>query len=58
MQQAEIAKQTKQNLSDSEKRTADALAALAVLAAVKEEERGLVITLSGGVFFRSAESTL
>jgi len=58
MQQAEIANQTKQDLSDSEKRTADALAALAVLAAVKEEERGLVITLSGGVFFRSAESTL
>jgi outer membrane protein OmpA-like peptidoglycan-associated protein len=58
MQQAEIAKQTKQDLSDSEKRTADALAALAALAAVKEEERGLVITLSGGVLFRSAESTL
>jgi outer membrane protein OmpA-like peptidoglycan-associated protein len=58
MQQAEIANQTKQDLSDSEKRTADALAALAVLAAVKEEERGLVITLSGGVLFRSAESTL
>jgi outer membrane protein OmpA-like peptidoglycan-associated protein len=58
MQQAEIANQTKQDLSDSEKRTADALAALAALAAVKEEERGLVITLSGGVLFRSAESTL
>jgi outer membrane protein OmpA-like peptidoglycan-associated protein len=58
MQQAEIAKQTKQDLSDSEKRTADALVALAALAAVKEEERGLVITLSGGVLFRSAESTL
>ena len=56
--QAEIAKQTKQELSDSEKRTAAAMAALASLAAVKEEERGLVITLSGGVFFRSAESTL
>jgi outer membrane protein OmpA-like peptidoglycan-associated protein len=56
--QAEIAKQTKQELSDSEKRTAAAMAALASLAAVKEEERGLVITLSGGVLFRSAESTL
>jgi outer membrane protein OmpA-like peptidoglycan-associated protein len=57
-QQAEIVKQGKQDLSDSEKRTADALAELATLAAVKEEERGLVITLSGGVLFRSAESTL
>ena len=56
--QAEIVKQTKQDLSDSEKRTADAMAALASLAAVKQEERGLVITLSGGVLFRSAESTL
>ena len=58
MQQAEIVMQRKQDLSDSEKRTADALAALASLAAVKQEERGLVITLSGGVLFRSAESTL
>ena len=57
-QQAEIVKQGKQDLSDSEKRTADARAELAKLAAVKEEERGLVITLSGGVLFRSAESTL
>jgi outer membrane protein OmpA-like peptidoglycan-associated protein len=56
--QAEIVKQTKQDLSDSEKRTATAMAALASLAAVKQEERGLVITLSGGVLFRSAESTL
>lgn len=56
--QAEIARQTKQELSDSEKRTAAAMAALASLAAVKEEERGLVVTLSGGVLFRSAESTL
>jgi outer membrane protein OmpA-like peptidoglycan-associated protein len=56
--QAEIARQTKQELSDSEKRTAAAMAALASLATVKEEERGLVITLSGGVLFRSAESTL
>ncbi|MFZ3104627.1 MAG: OmpA family protein, partial [Smithella sp.] len=58
MQQAEIVKQGKQDLSDSEKRTAAAMAALASLAAVKEEERGLVITLSGGVLFRSAQSTL
>ena len=55
---AELQKQGKQDLSDSEKRTADALAALANLAAVKEEERGLVITLSGGVLFQSAQSIL
>ena len=57
-QQAEAVRQGKQDLSDSEKRTADALAELAKLAAVKEEERGLVITLSGSVLFRSAQSTL
>ena len=57
-QQAEIVEQGKQDLRDSEKRTADALAELAKLAAVKEEERGLVVTLSGGVLFRSAKSTL
>ena len=57
-QQAEIVKQGRQDLSDSEKRTAAAVAELAAIAAVKEEERGLVVTLSGGVLFRSAESTL
>jgi outer membrane protein OmpA-like peptidoglycan-associated protein len=57
-QQDEIVKQGKQDLIDSEKRTAVALAELAKLAAVKEEERGLVLTLSGSVLFRSAESTL
>jgi outer membrane protein OmpA-like peptidoglycan-associated protein len=51
-------KQGKQDLSDSERRTADAVAALAALAAVKEEERGLVVTLSGSILFRSAQSTL
>ena len=56
-QQAEIA-QGKRDLSDSEKRTTAALAELATLAAVKEEDRGLVITLSGSVLFRSAKSTL
>jgi outer membrane protein OmpA-like peptidoglycan-associated protein len=57
-QQAETVKQGKQDLSDSEKRTAEAMAALAALAAVKEEERGIVVTLSGSVLFRSAKSTL
>jgi len=56
-QQADIL-QGKQDLKDSEKRTADALASLASLASLKEEERGLVVTLSGSVLFRSAESTL
>ncbi len=45
-------------LRDSEKRVADALAKLATLASLKEEQRGLVVTLSGSVLFRSAESTL
>lgn len=57
-QQAESMRQGKQDLIDSEKRTADALAELAKLAAVKEEARGLVVTLSGSVLFRSGESTL
>jgi len=43
---------------EADRKAADALAALAKLAAVKEEERGLVITLSGSVLFRSDESTL
>jgi len=50
--------QAKQELKDSEKRTAEALAALASLASLKEEERGLVLTLSGSILFRSAEATL
>ena len=57
VQQAAIQK-GQQDLKDSEKRTADAVAALASLASLKEEERGLVVTLSGGVLFRSAEATL
>jgi len=43
---------------ESEKRAAEALAALASLATIKEEERGLVLTLSESVLFLSAESTL
>ncbi|KAF0154434.1 MAG: hypothetical protein FD159_2582 [Syntrophaceae bacterium] len=57
-QQADTANQARQDLRDSEQRTADARAELARIGAVKEEERGLVVTLSGGVLFRSAESTL
>lgn len=57
-QQAETTNQAKQDLRDSEQRTAEARAELARIGAVKEEERGLVVTLSGGVLFRSADSTL
>jgi outer membrane protein OmpA-like peptidoglycan-associated protein len=63
--QAEIMKQTNDQLAvaqkaqlDAEKAAADAQADLAKLAAVKEEARGLVITLSGSVLFASNESTL
>jgi outer membrane protein OmpA-like peptidoglycan-associated protein len=43
---------------DADNRTAKAEADLAALAAVKEEERGLVITLSGSVLFASDKSEL
>ncbi len=43
---------------DAEKRAADAQADLAKLAAVKEEARGLVITLSGSVLFASNKSAI
>ncbi len=63
--QNEIMKKTAEQLSveqkariDAEKVAADALADLAKLAAVKEEARGLVITLSGSVLFASNEWTL
>ena len=50
--------QGQQELKESEKRTAAALAALATLASLKQEERGLVVTLSGSILFRPAEATL
>ena len=43
---------------EAEKKTADAEANLAKLAAIKEDERGLVITLLGGVLFASNKSEL
>ncbi|MBN1830406.1 MAG: OmpA family protein [Deltaproteobacteria bacterium] len=55
---AEAAEKAKQDLMDSERRNAEARAELARIAAVREDERGLVVTLSGGVLFRSAESIL
>lgn len=42
----------------ADKRAADAQAALAKLAAVKDEARGMVITLSGSVLFASNQATL
>ena len=42
----------------AEKRTSEAMAALAKLAEVKEDERGMILTLSGSVLFRSGEATL
>lgn len=65
--QAELDKQAALNtakaaadaeLKASEQRTAAAMAELAAIASLKEEERGLVLTLSGSILFRSAESTL
>jgi outer membrane protein OmpA-like peptidoglycan-associated protein len=43
---------------DADKRASDAQAELVKLAAVKEEARGLVITLSGSVLFASNKSAL
>jgi outer membrane protein OmpA-like peptidoglycan-associated protein len=42
----------------AEKRAADAAANLAKIASVKQETRGMVITLSGGVLFASGKSDL
>ena len=53
--QSDILKQTKANLGQA--RTS-LMAALAKLAEVKTEDRGVVITLSGSVLFRSGEATL
>lgn len=57
LQQAAIA-QGQKDLEESEMRTAAALAELATIASLKEEQRGLVLTLSGSILFRSSESTL
>jgi outer membrane protein OmpA-like peptidoglycan-associated protein len=47
-----------EQLAAAQAQLASTSAALANLAAVKQEERGLVITLSGSVLFKSNESTL
>jgi outer membrane protein OmpA-like peptidoglycan-associated protein len=53
----QLATEKKARLS-AEQRAADAMAALAKLASVKEEPRGMVITLSGSVLFRSGKADL
>jgi outer membrane protein OmpA-like peptidoglycan-associated protein len=47
-----------QQLAAAEKRAAQAAADLAKFASVKQEPRGMVITLSGGVLFASAKAEL
>jgi len=44
--------------AEAEKQAADASAELARVAAVKQDQRGMVITLSGEVLFRSGKSEL
>lgn len=59
--QSDILKSAKDDLEVSKKETkmkAEQLAAALAKLAAKEEERGLVITLSGSVLFASNESTL
>jgi outer membrane protein OmpA-like peptidoglycan-associated protein len=57
MTEEQLATEKKARLS-AERRAADAMAALAKLAAVKEEPRGIVITLSGSVLFASGKADL
>jgi outer membrane protein OmpA-like peptidoglycan-associated protein len=57
-QQNQALQGERQRREDAEKRAAQAQADLARIASVKQEPRGLVITLSGGVLFPSAKSTL
>jgi outer membrane protein OmpA-like peptidoglycan-associated protein len=49
---------TQEQLAAAEKKAAQAMADLQKIAAVKQESRGMVITLSGSVLFASNESTL
>lgn len=48
----------RQRAQDAERRAAGAMAALANVASVKQEARGMVITLSGAVVFASGQSEL
>jgi outer membrane protein OmpA-like peptidoglycan-associated protein len=57
MTAAQLAEAQKEKAA-ADQRAADAMAALANLAAVKDEPRGMVITLSGSVLFASGKSDL
>lgn len=56
--QAQELRTERERREDAEKRAASASAALAGMATVKQEPRGMVITLSGGVLFASNKSEL
>ncbi len=56
--QAQELQTERERRDEAEKRAASAGAALAGLATVKQEPRGMVITLSGGVLFASNKSDL
>jgi outer membrane protein OmpA-like peptidoglycan-associated protein len=56
--QGQTLENERQRREDAEKRSAQAAADLARFATVKQEPRGLVITLSGSVLFASAKSDL
>lgn len=60
--QGQLVEQTKADLgktkADLDKTQAALMAALAKLAEVKEDDRGVVITLSGSVLFRTGEAVL
>lgn len=57
LQSAELASERDARLA-AEKRAAQATADLAKFASIKQESRGMVITLSGGVLFASSKSEL
>lgn len=57
MTEAQLA-QERQARIDAEKRAKEALENLAKMASIKEESRGMVITLSGAVLFPSGQSVL
>jgi len=56
--QKEVAAAEKAARLEAEKKAKDAMDALAKQLAVKNEARGMVITLSGGVLFQTGESTI
>ncbi len=57
-EQTHALEQERQARQEAEKRSREALEALAKMATVKQESRGMVITLSGSVLFASNQSEL